>query len=93
MTASRSGRGRRRGGDPRRNILVATDATPGRRHAPRPRRGAAPRSASNPPVPLPRGVRPRPDADAGVRYEADGEFVDHARREEADDQPELRWDD
>ncbi|MEX2545249.1 MAG: hypothetical protein WD316_08990 [Phycisphaeraceae bacterium] len=43
-------------------------------------------------IPLPRSVRPLPDADAGVRYEADGEFLDHVRREEAEDQPELPWD-
>ena len=41
------------------------------------------------PPPLPRSVRPLPDGDTGVHYEADGEFLDHARHEEAEDQPEL----
>ena len=36
---------------------------------------------------------PLPDADAGVRYEPDGEFLDHARRGEIEDQPELPWED
>ncbi|MEX2546099.1 MAG: hypothetical protein WD316_13300 [Phycisphaeraceae bacterium] len=63
---------------------------PPRPPAPPPRPAA--RSAGKPPIPLRRSVRPLPDADAGVRYEPDGEFLDHARREEAEDQPELPWD-
>ena len=37
---------------------------------------------------------PDPDPDSGVTYEADPEFLEHARREETSggDQPELPWD-
>jgi hypothetical protein len=35
-----------------------------------------------------------PEADAGVSYEVDPEYLEHARREALDeqDQPDLPWD-
>ena len=38
----------------------------------------------------PRTVRSMPDADAGISYEIDPDFLEHARREQLG-QPQLSW--
>ena len=58
-------------------------------HDPPPRAPPSPSGPSHTPQQV-----PDPDPDSGVTYEADPEFLEHARREETSggDQPELPWD-
>lgn len=57
------------------------------RSPPRPRRRSRRSKATAPKCPM-------PEADAGVSYEVDPEYLEHAHREALDnqDQPELPWD-
>ena len=57
------------------------------RSPPRPRRRSRPSQTTAPKCAL-------PEADAGVSYEVDPEYLEHTHREAPDeqDQPELPWD-
>jgi len=63
------------------------NANPPPRSPPRPRRRSRRSGASAPRCPM-------PETDAGVSYEVDPEYLEHAHREALDnpDQPELPWD-
>jgi hypothetical protein len=62
-------------------------ANPPPRSPPHPRRRSRRSGATAPKCPM-------PEADAGVSYEVDPEYLEHAHREALDnqDQPELPWD-